>query len=257
MNLIEVVDLHKRFGHHEEINAVDGVSFGIQPGGALGLIGESGSGKSTIARMLLGIERPTSGRIRIEGNEVGSGRHGAHERRARARRVQIVFQDPYLSLNPRARIGDAVSAVCRLHGVPRDEVAGRTDELLAAVGLGARERDSLPGSLSGGQRQRASIARALAVDPRLLILDEAVSALDVSVQAQILNLLNELRAERGIAYLFITHNLAVVRYVTDDAIVLHHGRIVEQGPTGSVLDEPQHDYTRALISAVPGGQRKD
>ncbi|MEI3865717.1 ATP-binding cassette domain-containing protein [Microbacterium sp. CCNWLW134] len=257
MNAVEVVGLRKTYGREGAAIAVDDVSFTIDERGALALIGESGSGKTTIARMLLGLERPTAGRILLEGSEVEPWRRAGRERRARARQVQIVFQDPYLSLNPRVTIREAIAAVLRLHGSSRAEAESRTIGLLDDVGLGAREGAALPGALSGGQRQRACIARALAVDPRLLILDEAVSALDVSVQAQILNLLNDLRAERTIAYLFITHNLAVVPYVTDTAVVLHRGRIVEQGRTREVLDEPHDDYTRQLIAAVPGERRED
>lgn len=252
MTLIEAVGLQKRFGGHL---AVDDVSFVIPEGGAVGLIGESGSGKSTIANMLLGLERPSGGEIFAEGARIEPWRRGSAERRNRARRMQMVFQDPYLSLNPRIPVGEAIGAVARLHGASNREADQERDRLLNAVGLGERERDALPSALSGGQRQRAAIARALAVRPKLLILDEAVAALDVSIQAQILNLLNELRAEEGVAYLFITHNLAVVQYVTEQSIVLHRGRIVERGNTAELLRDPQDPYTRALISAVPGAHQ--
>ncbi len=253
MSGIEVRNLRKTFGHRGDVVALDGVSFAVEQGGALGLIGESGSGKSTTARILLGLERPTSGSILRDGVPYEPWRVSGRERLERARSMQIVFQDPYLSLNPRMRVIDAVRAAAELHGLSSFDARARARHILDEVGLGVREGESVPRSLSGGQRQRAAIARALAVSPRFVILDEAVAALDVSVQAQILNLLNELRRAEGVGYLFITHNLAVVRYVTDDAVVLHHGRVVERGPTARILSKPDHPYTRALLAAVPGG----
>lgn len=252
MSGIEVRDLRKTFGHRGEVVALDGVSFAVEQAGALGLIGESGSGKSTTARILLGLEKPTSGEVLRDSAPYEPWRASGRQRLERARSIQIVFQDPYLSLNPRLRIIDAVRAAAELHGLTRSDAEKRARELLDEVGLGIRESQSTPRALSGGQRQRAAIARALAVRPRFLILDEAVAALDVSVQAQILNLLNELRRAEGVGFLFITHNLAVVRYVTDEAVVLHRGRIVERGPTERVLSDPHDPYTRALLAAVPG-----
>lgn len=254
MMLLEVSGLRKEFSASGP-PAVDDVSFSIPAGGALGLIGESGSGKTTIARMILGLEKPTSGSIAYEGQAFEPWNPRRLSRKDRAKRTQIVFQDPYLSLNPRLTVGESVESVLRLHGSDRGTARRRCDELLAQVGLGARERGALPAALSGGQRQRAAIARSLAVEPKLLILDEAVAALDVSVQAQILNLLNDLRREQGVAYLFITHNLAVVRYVTDEAIVLQRGQSVEAGPTAELLERPRHEYTRRLIASVPGQAR--
>ncbi len=255
MSLIEVTGLTKQFSSNAD-PAVDDVAFSIPHGGSLGLIGESGSGKTTVARMILGVEVPTSGIVRSDGVEYEPWSRRAMNRRERAKRTQIVFQDPYLSLNPKLTIGESVESVLRLHGAKRGAAERQCDDLMAAVGLGKREKEALPRALSGGQRQRAAIARALAVQPRLLILDEAVAALDVSVQAQILNLLNELRAEQGLAYLFITHNLAVVRYVTDEAVVLQRGRVVESGPTETLLSNPHHEYTKQLIASVPGTARR-
>lgn len=254
MELIGVRGLSKQFTSGTR-PAVDSVTFSIPEGGALGLIGESGSGKTTVARMILGLEVPTSGSISYQGARFEPWNPRAIGRVERAKRTQIVFQDPYLSLNPRLTVGEAVGAVLRLHGTEKAALASARDELLASVGLGKRERDARPSALSGGQRQRAAIARALAVNPKLLILDEAVAALDVSVQAQILNLLNELRREQGVAFLFITHNLAVVRYVTDSAVVLHQGLMVEAGRTSEILSHPQHPYTQQLIASVPGQAR--
>ena len=256
MSLLSVKNLRKKFGGSNGVVAVDDISFEITSRGALALIGESGSGKSTIARMMLGLERPTAGEIRLDGALIEPWRRAQRGRIDRAQQMQIVFQDPYLSLNPQVTIEDAVAAVRRLHGASPKDASKDAASLLDDVGLGARERAAFPSALSGGQRQRACIARALAVTPRLLILDEAVSALDVSVQAQILNLLNDLRQQRDIAYLFITHNLAIVPYVMDEVAVLQRGRIVEQGPTRTVLDAPAAGYTRRLIAAIPGRKQE-
>ncbi len=234
------------------VQAVDDLSFTLEPGGSVGLVGESGSGKSTTARMLVGLEAPDSGEILVQGTPLNASGHGKAARLARARAVQIVFQDPYLSLDPRVSVGDAVDAVLRLH---TDLDAGgrreRTSQLLSQVGLGDRESSALPRQLSGGQRQRVAIARAMAVDPRVLVLDEAVSALDVSVQAQVLNLLLDIRRETGIALVFVSHDLAVVRYVCDEALVLRNGEVVEHDTTEAILSSPQHPYTRLLLASVP------
>ena len=232
--------------------AVRGVDFALAPGGALGIVGESGSGKTTVAKMLIGLERPTAGRITIGGVDHTRPPRRTRDRRARGRRIQIVFQDPYTSLDPRQRIGDCLTEVLGVHfGTDRGRRAERVRELADLVGLDDRQLRALPRALSGGQRQRVAIARALAAEPEVLVLDEAVSALDVSIQAQILNLLADIRARTGVSYLFISHDLAVIRQVTDDTIVLRHGRVVERGATSTVLDHPADPYTRLLRDSVP------
>lgn len=227
------------------VHAVRDVDLAIARGSAVGLVGESGSGKTTLARMLIGLETPTAGRVLLRGEPVG-------RRWVRASEVQMVFQDPYTSLDPRQSAVDMLDEVQRVRfDRTAAERGRRTAELLEAVGLGRQEAEALPGALSGGQRQRAAIARALAVEPELLILDEAVSALDVSVQGQIVNLLNDLRSELSLTYLLISHDLAVVRQMVDTVVVMYRGRVVEQGPIDAVLDRPQHPYTRRLRAAVP------
>ncbi|MFJ6015554.1 ABC transporter ATP-binding protein [Streptomyces sp. NPDC092952] len=248
-NGLVVEGLCKRYGDHR---AVDGVSFTLPPGDCLALVGESGSGKTTTVRMLVGLERPDAGTVRLDGRDRSSRARGRAERLARARDIQMVFQDPYLSLDPRVTVADCVAEVLRLHArLAPAARAARVRELLEQVGLGEREAAALPRELSGGQRQRVAIARALAVEPRVLVLDEAVAALDVSIQAQILDLLATIRRESGIAYLFVTHDLAVVRHVASAVLVLKDGRAVESGPTGKVLDAPEHPYTRLLLDSVP------
>ncbi|MFE7213580.1 ABC transporter ATP-binding protein [Streptomyces sp. NPDC057611] len=245
-----VVDgLRKEFGGH---TAVDGVSFTLRPGGSLGIVGESGCGKTTTARMLVGLETPDAGSIQLNGRDRFAPARGRAERLARAREIQMVFQDPYLSLDPRISVRACLEEVLRLH-FPLDAPARRrrVAELLDQVGLGEREATALPRRLSGGQRQRVAIARALAARPQVLILDEAVAALDVSIQAQILDLLTGIRRDEGIGFLFVSHDLAVVRHITDEVVVLSAGRVVESGPTTSVLTRPQHPYTRLLLDSVP------
>ncbi|MFE0378754.1 ABC transporter ATP-binding protein [Streptomyces inhibens] len=232
--------------------AVDDLSLSVRAGGALGIVGESGSGKTTTARMLIGLERPDAGRILVQGEPLAATVRGKEARLARAKAVQIVFQDPYLSLDARISIGATLDGVLRLHGLhDRAARAARTRELLAQVGLGDREAAALPRRLSGGQRQRAAIARALAVEPAVLVLDEAVSALDVSVQAQVLNLLSDIRRDTGIGLVFVSHDLAVVRYVCDEALVLYRGRTMEHRPVADLLTAPGHPYTRLLLASVP------
>lgn len=235
-----------------EVVAVDDLSFSVRAGGALGIVGESGSGKTTTARMLIGLERPDAGEILVQGRPLAASVGGRQARLARAKAVQIVFQDPYLSLDARIGIGATVDGVLRLHGMSdRTARAARVRELLAQVGLGDREAAALPRRLSGGQRQRAAIARALAVEPAVLVLDEAVSALDVSVQAQVLNLLSDIRRDTGIGLVFVSHDLAVVRYVCDEALVMYRGRTMEHRPVDALLTAPGHPYTRLLLASVP------
>lgn len=233
----------------DDIVAAEDVTFDLHRSESLALVGESGSGKSTVARMCVGLETPSAGEVFFD----SAGAGGAEERSTgRSRVVQMVFQDPATSLDPRQKIGRGLVELLVVgRGLDRCAAAVRSVELLERVGLDARHATVRPGMLSGGQRQRVAIARALALEPEVLILDEAVSALDVSVQAQILNLLAEIRASGPIAFLFITHDLAVVRQVADSAIVMRRGHIVESGPVDRVLDEPRHDYTRTLIDAIP------
>ena len=233
--------------------AVNDVSFHLDTGESLAIVGESGSGKTTIARMLMGLETPTGGAIEVCGRPRGRQRPGGADRKRRARELQIVFQDPYSSLDPRRSIRQIIGDSLALHHPGgKAEQSAAVPDLLDQVGLLPRHGELLPRQLSGGQRQRVAIARALAVEPKVLILDEAVAALDVSVQAQILNLLTDLREARGLSYLFISHDLAVVNQISDRAIVLRHGELVEEGPTRELLDNPRHAYTRQLRSAVPG-----
>ncbi|MEV7794069.1 ATP-binding cassette domain-containing protein [Streptomyces sp. NPDC087512] len=244
-----VEGLRKRYGAR---TAVDGVSFTLPPSGSLALVGESGSGKTTTVRMLVGLERADAGTVRLDGRDRSARARGRAERLARAREIQMVFQDPYLSLDPRVPVSGCLEEVLRLHsGLDAAGRRARVAELLDQVGLGSREAAALPRGLSGGQRQRVAIARALAVEPRVLVLDEAVAALDVSIQAQILDLLRGIRREAGIGYLFVTHDLAVVRHIADEVLVLKSGAVVEHGPVGRVLDSPEHPYTRLLLDSMP------
>ncbi|MFE5795597.1 ABC transporter ATP-binding protein [Streptomyces sp. NPDC056503] len=245
-NALEAVGLHRAFG---SVAAVDDVSFVLPEGGSLGIVGESGSGKTTTARIVVGLERADAGEVRVRGRDRTAGR-GRAGRLARAREVQMVFQDPYLSLDPRTSVEQVLRETLRLH-FPGTDHDRRVRELLDQVGLGTRAADARPRQLSGGQRQRVALARALAVEPAVLVLDEAVAALDVSVQAQILNLLADIRERTRIGYLFITHDLGVVRHVTDDVIVMRRGRVVEAGRTSEVLAAPEHPYTRLLLESVP------
>ncbi len=247
--VLEATGLRKEFG---ELVAVDDVSFGLRPGRSLAIVGESGSGKTTIARMITGLERPTSGSITACGHDRSRPARTARDRRRRGREVQIVFQDPYTSLDPRQNAEAAIDEVLRLHhGWPADRRRARIVELIDLVGLDARQSRALPRSLSGGQRQRVAIARALAAEPAVLILDESVAALDVSIQAQVLNLLADIRDQTHLSYILISHNLAVVRQLTDETLVLHRGTVAERGPTARVLDNPQHPYTQRLRASVP------
>jgi len=255
--LLEVRDLvvHYRTGSWfsgggKTVYAVNGVSLAVEPGETLALVGESGSGKSSFGRAVLRLHPPTSGSVAFEGRDLlGLDRKAL---RALRRRMQIVFQDPYSSLNPRLTIGASVAEGLEIHRiVPRREIAARVAALLEEVGLDPAMADRYPHEFSGGQRQRIGIARALAVEPAFMVCDEPVSALDVSVQAQVLNLFLELQRRRGLAYLFIAHDLAVVRQIAHRVAVMYLGKIVEEGDVDTVITRPRHPYTIALLSAVP------
>jgi peptide/nickel transport system ATP-binding protein len=229
-----------------QIKAVDDVSLRIRKGETLGLVGESGCGKSTLAKMLLGLLAPTSGNVLINGREIDPTR-----RKALARSVQPIFQDPYSSLNPRRTVADIVGVPLRLHQVgTHAEQKKRVKEMLDLVGMPERTHSQYPNQLSGGQRQRVAIARALVLRPEILICDEPTSALDVSVQAQILNLLLDLKAEFGLTYLFISHDLGVVEHLVDRVAVMHRGRIVEHGTREQIFARPEHAYTRMLLASA-------
>ena len=248
--VLAAAGLRKAFG---DVLAVDGVDLEVAQGGSLAIVGESGSGKTTVARMLVGLTAPTAGTITACGRDRSTPSRSAKERRRRGGEVQIVFQDPYSSLDPRHSAEQAIDEVLRLHrpGTPRERRRARAAELGELVGLDARQLRARPGALSGGQRQRIAIARALAAEPRVVILDESVAALDVSIQAQILNLLADIRQQTGISYILISHDLAVVRQITDEAIVMHRGKVVERGVTAEVLDHPREAYTKQLRASVP------
>ena len=234
------------------LHAVDEASFSIQKGQTLALVGESGCGKSTVARLLVGLYQPTRGSFFFrdqDAHAVFAGRGGHHLRRS----IQMIFQDPYASLNPRWRVADIIAEPLHEHGMAssRAEAQERVGELLQSVGLAAADRVKYPHQFSGGQRQRISIARALATAPEFLVCDEPTSALDVSVQAQVLNIMKDLQRERGLTYLFISHNLAVVRHVSDAVGVMYLGRIVELAPKHELFRHPRHPYTRMLLDAIP------
>jgi oligopeptide/dipeptide ABC transporter ATP-binding protein len=248
--LLEVVDVVKHFPARggAVVHAVDGVSFTVAAGETLGIVGESGSGKSTIARLVLRLLSPTAGAIHFGGDDVVHA--SRRELRSIRRRMQIVFQDPYSSLDPRMTAKAIVAEPLRIAGRAGD-IASHVPEVFELVGLGAEHEARFPHELSGGQRQRVGIARALVIDPELLVLDEPVSALDGSIQAQILNLLASLQERLGLAYVFIAHDLSVVRHLADRIAVMHLGRIVETGTAAELFDAPSHPYTQALLSASP------
>ena len=250
MTLLEVTALTKKFAGRDT-PAVDNVSLSLGAESALGIVGESGSGKSTTARLIAGLIKADSGSVLFDGQELV----GASQRTLRGVRkdLQFVFQDPFSSLNPRMRVSELVGEGLLVHGIEKDARTRRdlVVQTLESVGMGSEHLDRYPRSFSGGQRQRIAIARAIAVKPRVLICDEPVSSLDVSVQAQVLNLLAALRAELGISILFIAHDLAVVRYLCDQVAVMSEGKVVESGPRDAVYGDPQHPYTRSLLAAVP------
>jgi peptide/nickel transport system ATP-binding protein len=238
-----------RRGGEERLRAVEGVSLTVEAGETVGLVGESGSGKSTLARAAVRLIEPTGGTVSFAGRDITSA--GRRELDPLRSELQIVFQDPYGSLNPRKRVRDIVGLPLRLHGASKQEAATRVDELLERVGLTPEHADRWPHEFSGGQRQRIGIARALALEPRLVVLDEPVSALDVTVQAQILDLLDELQRDLGLAYLFISHDLGVIRRVADRVAVMQAGKLVELATASEIYARPAHAYTAELLSAVP------
>ncbi len=257
-DLLVVRDLVKHFPVRQgvfsrtvgAVRAVDGVSFSIPKGATLSLVGESGSGKTTTGRLLLRLIEPTSGQVTFDGVDVT--RADRHTLRALRKRMQIIFQDPYGSLNPRMTVQSMLAEILRVHRVvPRGDVKARVMELLDLVGMPSAAADRYPHEFSGGQRQRLGIARALAVEPDLIIADEPVSALDVSIQAQILNLMADLQQRLGLTYLFIGHDLGVVRHISTSVAVMYLGRIVETAPAAELFDAPVHPYTRALLAAAP------
>ena len=254
---VQDLDVHFDIGREgfgnakaRKLRAVDGLTLKIQPGETMGLVGESGCGKSTAGRAILRLVDPTRGRVIFDGQDLSN--LGPREVRRMRKRMQIVHQDPYASLNPRMKVKDIVGESLIVHGIAKGrDVAPRVAALLEQVGLGAEAMERYPHEFSGGQRQRVGIARALAVEPDFIVLDESISALDVSIQAQIINLLKKLQRETGVTYLFISHDMAVVRHMSDRVAVMYLGAVVEMGPSESLYAAPRHPYTRALLKSVP------
>jgi peptide/nickel transport system ATP-binding protein len=232
--------------------ALEGVSFFVYPGETLGIVGESGSGKTTMARVILALIPPTTGKIFFQGNDITNLSSGKLKKFRKS--IQIIFQDPYSSLNPRISVGETILEPMKIHGLITNNKSGkeRVVSLLEQVGMNKDHYERYPHELSGGQRQRICIARALAIEPALIICDEAVSALDVSVQAQVLNLLNDLKKQFTLTYIFISHDLSVVKYMSDRIIVLKNGKIVESGEADRIYEHPETEYTRELLTAIPG-----
>jgi oligopeptide transport system ATP-binding protein len=257
--LLEVTDLVKHFPikagllidrEVDQVRAVDGISFTVNKGETLGLVGESGSGKSTTCRVVLQLLKPTSGSVKFEGREIAG--LGRRQLRPLRREMQMIFQDPYASLNPRKRIGQIVGDQLKVQKVASGkELRVRVEGLLERVGLAPEHFNRFPHEFSGGQRQRIGIARALALEPKLIFCDEPVSALDVSIQAQIVNLLDDLQDEMGLTYVFVAHDIGVVRHISDRIAVMNHGQIVETGDADQVCEHPRDEYTKKLLSAVP------
>ena len=249
--ILEVRDLHVAFGHRRNrFEAVRGVSFDVYKGETFGIVGESGSGKTTIGRTVIRVYPASSGSIKFKGKEI-TGRISRELDREIINKIQMIFQDPMASLNERAKIDYIVSEGLQGRGMPKKEIAGRVDAALQAVGLLPEFATRFPHEFSGGQRQRIGIARALVMDPEFIIADEPISALDVSIRAQVLNLMSQLQQDRGLTYLFISHDLSVMRFICDRIAVLHQGLVVEMADTETLFNRPLHPYTRALLSAIP------
>ena len=251
--ILEVKHLKQYFKNGRNVTmAVDDVSFNIYEGETFGLVGESGSGKTTTVRSILQLYKPTSGEVIFEGKNVADLKSRA-DKLAFTRDAQMIFQDPYASLNPRMTVEDIIAEGLDIHHLVKnkDERTERVEELLETVGLNASHASRFPHEFSGGQRQRIGIARALAVEPKFIVADEPISALDVSIQAQVVNLMIELQKKRGLTYLFIAHDLSMVKFISDRIGVMHYGKLLEVGPADDVYDRPLHDYTKSLISAVP------
>lgn len=265
MPLLELVDVRKFYkarrnqygsGVHAQVRAVDGVNLAVEAGETVGLVGESGCGKSTLARMICGLEEPSEGSLWWEGNDVAL--MNREQRKGLHRHVQMVFQDPHASLNPRRTVGDSIAEGILTHNLlPKNQIPHRVRELLEQVGLNPEFASRYPHEFSGGQLQRIGIARALAVQPKLLVCDEPVSALDISVRAQVLNLLNRLKRELGLSVIFIAHDLDVVQHMSDRIITMYLGKIVESGTDSDVYEHTAHPYTRALLSAIPRRLEED